>query len=93
MKASETISRAGLVVILFFMLVLFLDGLGMAFTPGVVAVDDANEESLANLWGDDSIVADTIDRASDTLLVAGLLFVATLAVHSQFRTDEETGGH
>ncbi|MHA2363189.1 MAG: hypothetical protein ACXAC7_04475 [Candidatus Hodarchaeales archaeon] len=85
----ESVSRVGLFTIFFLVLIMFLSLANLTFNSAdTVATEDANDESLANLWGSENVqgIVDNVDRSTDTFIIAGLLFVSALGVHTQFRS-------
>ena len=62
-----------------------------------IPTTNANYQSLASLWGPEKAyqqLTTTINRSTDTIFIAGIIFVAVIAVSSQFRkSSEEKGGN
>ena len=89
-RFRESMGIIGLFFCLFLGVILIFNVSNLSFDSAAIISNrnfEANNESLANLWGSESIsgIIDTVNRSSDTILLSGLLLVAALAVNAQFR--------
>ena len=89
-RFRESMGVIGLFFCLFLGVILIFNVSNLSFDSAAIISNrnfEANNESLANLWGSESIsgIIDTVNRSSDTILLSGLLLVAALAVNAQFR--------
>ena len=92
----EILSHIILILVLFVILLLFLQSLGLTFNSATtIPVNNANDQSLASLWGPEKAyqqLIPTIDRSTDTIFIAGVILVAVISVSSQFRKYTEGKG-